>query len=289
MNSGEESAADGLQGVWIMIWVDVSLRLLLPNAKLAARLSALTGLRLSPDIARASHVDVAVDQGSSGRCLITVGASRYEVTNEADLGLRLLSLIGSLLLERTGQLIVHAGAIRCEKGALLFCGPSYVGKSTLGFRAWQAGLTLIGDDRLVFHAEEASVSAFPKPLKPRVSPIDTESEVPMLADQFMGRLEGEYHQVIARAVPGMMPLEGKVPVHRIFFLERSREAVSHLRRLTAKEALPRWLNQMMLSQSRAMLITLAPLERWTQTGDVYELRVGDRDTDRALHLMLSLE
>jgi hypothetical protein len=111
----------------------------------------------------------------------------------------------------------------------------------------------------------------------------------MLTDQFMGRLEGEYHQVIARAVPGMMPLEGKVPVHRIFFLERSREAVSHLRRLTAKEALPRWLNQMMLSQSRAMLITLAPLERWTQTGDVYELRVGDRDTDRALHLMLSLE
>lgn len=212
----------------------------------------------------------------AGGFVVIAGASRHEECGWSNLWLRVLSLMGGLFLERTRQLIVHAGAIQTEAGAILFSGPSYVGKSTLALCAWQAGMTLLGDDRLLYHPGTAMVSAFPKPLKPRVDSVLPNDDSDG-SRQFLGRLENEGHLVIPRSLAGMTPLDERVPVHRVFFLERSQSSSSDLRPLTAAEALPRWMNQMMLSQSHAVLSTLPALEQWAKAGRVHGLRIGVHD------------
>jgi hypothetical protein len=273
--------------VWSLSWVDVNLILWLPGPQWADRLSALLGIRLQPEESNPSDPDVLVNDLAIGGFQITAADTFHEVANESDLLLRVISLIGSLLLGKTRQLIVHAGAIVTGEGALLFCGPSYVGKSTLGFYAWKTGLDLLGDDRVVFHSEEASVSAFPKPLKPRVPIGNCPDFLSGSATGLMGWLEGEAHWVVARSQSGIVPLALKVPIQRIIFLERSGMAGSQLRQLAAQEALPRWLNQIMLSQCSSRLETIQTLEHLVFAGRVHALDVGEGDIDGALQLMLS--
>jgi hypothetical protein len=55
------------------------------------------------------------------------------------------SCLGALLHQR-GFLVLHAGAIRSEKGAVLFAGPSGNGKSTLLGAMLQRGYRMLSDD-----------------------------------------------------------------------------------------------------------------------------------------------
>ena len=277
----------GGTSLWKLVWADVCLRLILPYSGMAGTLANLTGIALCRDRVKAGTADIIIHALPTSGFVIIAGMDHFEISDSTDLYLRVLSLIGSLLLERTHHSIVHAGAIQTRMGALLFCGPSYVGKSTLGFFAWQAGQTLMGDDRLVYHPDTASVSPFPKPLKPRVGP---DFQLPLCSGgdlHFVGRLENENHRVIPRSMPGITPLDGRVSVHRIYFLERSDTSTSTLRSLTAVEALPRWMNQMMFTRSGSMLSSLATLEACANTGRVKVLRVGVHDTHQALQLMLA--
>lgn len=54
--------------------------------------------------------------------------------------------VSNALLEY-GVGVVHAGAVRMESGAILFCGPSGAGKTTLSRLFRSAGATLLNDDR----------------------------------------------------------------------------------------------------------------------------------------------
>lgn len=277
----------GRDALWSAAWSDVTLYLSLAYPGMATSLSALTGLALSR-VPGSGPADIVIGAGVAGGFVVIAGVFRYEVSGLSDLWLRVISLMGGLFLERTRQLIVHAGAIRTDAGAILFSGPSYVGKSTLALCAWQAGMTLLGDDRLMYHPGTAMVSAFPKPLKPRVDSVSPNDDSDG-SRQFLGRLENEGHLVIPRSLAGMTPLDESVPVYRVFFLDRSRSSSSDLRLLTAAEALPRWMNQMMLSQSHTVLSTLPALEKWAKAGRVHGLRIGVHDIQRALQLMLSVK
>jgi hypothetical protein len=101
-----------------------------------------------------------VYQATANRFLLTMqDLARYLVQNgneiivepapgslESDVRVFLLgSCIGALLHQR-GILVIHAGAVFTEKGAVLFAGPSGVGKSTLLGELLRRGYKMMVDD-----------------------------------------------------------------------------------------------------------------------------------------------
>lgn len=71
------------------------------------------------------------------------------------------SCIGALLHQR-GILALHASAVETKRGAVLFMGPSGIGKSTLLTAFLQRGYTMLADDiAAVFLDEKQNVSIMP--------------------------------------------------------------------------------------------------------------------------------
>jgi hypothetical protein len=101
-----------------------------------------------------------VYQATANKFLLTMqDLARYLVQNgneiivepapdslESDMRVFLLgSCIGALLHQR-GLLVIHAGAVYTEKGAVLFTGPSGIGKSTLLGELLRRGYKMMVDD-----------------------------------------------------------------------------------------------------------------------------------------------
>lgn len=118
----------------------------------------------------------AVYQVDATRFLLDVaGIARYLVTGGreiriqpalaadwADVRVFLLGTCLGALLHQRGVLALHASAVSTAAGAVLFCGPSAIGKSTLAAAFLQRGRALIADElsALVFDAAGA-VSVVP--------------------------------------------------------------------------------------------------------------------------------
>ena len=99
-------------------------------------------------------------QATSNRFLLAMdGVARYLVQDgreiviepspaslESDVRVFLLGTCLGALLHQRGLLVLHAGAIHTEQGAVLFTGPSGSGKSTLIGELLRRGHTMMADD-----------------------------------------------------------------------------------------------------------------------------------------------
>jgi hypothetical protein len=71
--------------------------------------------------------------------------------------------VATRLLGRRGDVVLHAAAVVDEGRALLFCGHSGAGKSTISQLAERGGARVLSDDRTIVRAGEDGVTAFGTP------------------------------------------------------------------------------------------------------------------------------
>lgn len=110
-----------------------------------------------------------------GRCLIELpptasflldpAGGRVIVENEDDdadlLEHRIASSALCTLLSMRGDLVMHASAVEAAGRAVLFCGPTRQGKSTLARTLGEAGYRLLGEDGIAIELGDGGPIAFP--------------------------------------------------------------------------------------------------------------------------------
>lgn len=97
--------------------------------------------------------------------LLEPGAGRLVVESETtDAELREHRIVSSAvctLLSMRGDLVLHASAIEAGGRAVLFCGPTQRGKSTLARALGEAGHPLLGEDGIAIELGDGGPIAFP--------------------------------------------------------------------------------------------------------------------------------
>lgn len=101
----------------------------------------------------------------SGSFLVDPGAGRVVVDHhDGDdelLEHRIASSALCVLLALRGDLVLHASGVEVDGGAVLFCGPTQRGKSTLARALGEAGYRLLGEDGIAIELGGDAPIAFP--------------------------------------------------------------------------------------------------------------------------------
>jgi hypothetical protein len=102
---------------------------------------------------------------------------RPDERHEGMLEHRMACLVMPLLLAERGDLALHAAVLARDGGAIVFCGPSMRGKSTLAAELAARGYDLLGDDSAVLTLDGADgMLVWPGPAGSRLRPP---GEVPL--------------------------------------------------------------------------------------------------------------
>jgi hypothetical protein len=93
---------------------------------------------------------------ASGRVIVDSEASDAELREH-----RIVSSAVCILLAMRGDLVLHAAAVEVGGKAVLFCGPTQRGKSTLARALGKAGRRLLGEDGIAIELGDEEPVAFP--------------------------------------------------------------------------------------------------------------------------------
>jgi len=90
---------------------------------------------------------------------------------------RIASAAICTLLSMRGDLALHAAAIEADGRAIIFCGPSLRGKSTLARALGEAGCRLLGEDGIAIELDKGGALAYPGARGVRVRSRDGEGRL----------------------------------------------------------------------------------------------------------------
>jgi hypothetical protein len=93
---------------------------------------------------------------ASGRLIVESGGDDAELLEH-----RIVSAAASTLLSMRGDLVMHASAVETDGRAVLFCGPTQRGKSTLARALGESGRRLLGEDGIAIELGARGPIAFP--------------------------------------------------------------------------------------------------------------------------------
>jgi hypothetical protein len=95
---------------------------------------------------------------------------------------RIASAAACSLLSMRGDLVLHAAAVEDGGEAVVFCGPSHRGKSTLARTLGELGAPLLGEDGIAIELGPDGPLAYPGARGVRMRPRDGGPEVTLSAD-----------------------------------------------------------------------------------------------------------
>jgi hypothetical protein len=117
----------------------------------------------------------------TGSFLLQPAASRIVVDSSRGdpevLEHRIASSAICTLLSLRGDLALHAAAVETEGGAIVFCGPTMRGKSTLARALGEAGCRVLGEDGIAVELSEAGPIAHPGARGVRMRETDSQGGV----------------------------------------------------------------------------------------------------------------
>jgi hypothetical protein len=136
---------------------------------------------------------------------------------------RLLSMALPMLLSERGDLAFHASAAVVGEGAVLFCGPSGRGKSTLAISAAALGHRVLAEDGAIITLQEGVPTVWPGPRAVRLK----DDSASALARSLLAGRSGNGTGTVPRPAPGVgihpLPPDAEaptpVPVRAILTLE----------------------------------------------------------------------
>jgi hypothetical protein len=108
-------------------------------------------------------------EARSGRVVVDSDGGDAELLEH-----RIVSSAACTLLSMRGDLVLHASAIEAGGRAVLFCGPTQRGKSTLARVLGEAGHRLLGEDGIAIELRDGESVAFPGARGVRVRSHDEE-------------------------------------------------------------------------------------------------------------------
>jgi len=120
---------------------------------------------------------------AGGRVVVDSEASDAELREH-----RIVSSAVCTLLSMRGDLVMHASAVEIDGRAVLFCGPTQRGKSTLARALGEAGHRLLGEDGIAIELGDGGPIAYPGARGVRVRRRDKEgrNRIDLLPDPGRG-------------------------------------------------------------------------------------------------------
>lgn len=118
--------------------------------------------------------------------------------------------------------VLNAGAVLVRRSAVVFAGASHAGKSSIALHLAAAGLSLLGDDRILITSDDGVLTARSTGLSRKIRvplPVDfSPSAIALALSQRVGRLGDA--DVLAFNPPSDTPAGGGAPIERIVLIER---------------------------------------------------------------------
>lgn len=104
-----------------------------------------------------------------------VSAWRAEGVTEDTLRSAFERFLQPIVLQAMGHTVLHASGVMAPSGAIVFCGVSGSGKSTMAYGLAQAGYSQFADDAVVLNLSAAEVTVHLLPFVPRLRKPATEA------------------------------------------------------------------------------------------------------------------
>jgi len=258
----------------------------LPSLKRAAELLGLRLEKFEGVCSRPCDISV-VPAGST--YLLSAGAVQFSISNTAQMTHFLAVAIPWTFSQLSPYPVFHASGCLVKGEAVLFCGGSQTGKSSLAAVGWEKGFSIINDDRTAVEPSYGTVRPYPQALSLRLQkpeiPEPFASVLTKDGPYCLGRGWKSNHWVLlGRSLERMVPYGVSFPVKTLYFLRRG---MSTRRIPVDKEtALRNVLTHTFRTQSK-MLAILPFIETLWRQNKIYELIVGEGDVSGAFSLAIS--
>lgn len=241
-----------------------------------------------PPVPSASPPDISLGRYQSAY-LLTVGVREIPVTEADRLAHYLAVTIPWTFFRLSPNPVLHASSCVVDDQAVLFCGRSETGKSSLAAAAWELGLSVMSDDCTVVDPERLLVRPFPQGFSLRLPEPVVPEPFTRLADQgsryFLGKgLKSENWVLFGRSLPGFAPYGLNLPVKALYLIRRG--ASTRRSPVDRQKALRSILAQTFPGQVGALTI-LPFIEALMSQGKIHELEVGEGDVSGAVAMVAS--
>lgn len=140
-----------------------------------------------------------------------------------DLLVNTVNQIAFYFLKRSERLMLHGGAIIVNNEAILFSGLSHSGKTSLAVNAWLSNYAVLGDDIITCDSKSHTVTAFPKPLRKRLSSLNIPAKIMQKsgeANVIAGQFAYDTGLFIGRKSPNIVDYNQPIKINALYYLER---------------------------------------------------------------------
>ncbi len=221
--------------------------------------------------------------------LLSAGKVRLSIPVTHNLTPFLSAIIPWTFFKSSPYPVLHASSCVVNDGAVLFCGGSLTGKSSLAVIAWESGFTIVNDDCTAIEPFNARVRPFPQGVSLRL-------QKPAVQKPFASALgengpfvlgkgwKSDYWVIFGRSIKGVAPYGNSFPVKALYFLRRG--ALTRRMPVDRSVALKKILTLTFETQNRRMG-NLPLVETLLRRNKVFELEVAEGGLSRAFSLAIS--